>query len=200
MARFLTTYEIEGPLPMAKITTIDKLSALFSAQRKAAIALRTDIDSLESEIIGLRLDLDRVRRAPVDAASISRRVDSLLASAMAEAEAAFNFEAIATAEYHAVDVFPRDSALPRSAALGLAIMFGDAEGIRAGMVGRLTASGATGLSHDERALEVKRLEAAISERERVLERIHREAEAAGVSIPRRPDADPAALLMPDSEV
>lgn len=185
---------------MAKNATLnDKLSALFSAQKKAANALRADIDALEADIISHRNELDRVRRAPVDAATIIRRIDSLLALALAEARSAFSFESLTAAQYRAADVFPRDTALPRSAALGLLVMFGDAEAIRDGMVDKLTASGASGLSDDARAREVTNLEAAISELERVLERIHREAEAAGVSIPRRPDADPAALLMPDSE-
>lgn len=183
---------------MAKVTTIDKLASLFSAQRQAASALRKDIDAYEAEIVSLQNELEGVRNAPVDSATVARRVDVLLALAIADAEQAFSFSSITDAGHHSSSVFLSGQPLLRAAALGLAVMFGDKERIRAEMIAKLSTDG--GLSDDERARETKRLQAAISQREQVLERIHREAEASGVAISRRPDADPAALLAPDSEL
>jgi DNA repair exonuclease SbcCD ATPase subunit len=186
-------------MEMAKSTTIDKLAALFSAHRKAANDLRADIDDIEGEIVSLQNELDRVLNAPVDAATIKERVEALIASSIASAEDALSLNALTWREYSDYRLFVRDSPLPRKATLGLIAILGDKDSIRDKLITYVAGGAQNGISDSEREREINRLEAALAERERVMERIHREAEVAGVTIPRRPNADPAALLMPDED-
>ena len=189
---------------MAKTNTIlAKLGAAFSAQAKAAAELRADLDQLDAEIIAASNALAAVRAAPVDRAEIESRVDAFLMQAETDARGHFAPSAISEANgsvsgsgiAHAV------AADKPHTALGALLILGFGDQIRARLIAEGTEA-ATGkaLSEAERDSEIARLSGEVTKLERIRERISREAERHGLSVPRSSYADPAALLAPDSEL
>lgn len=185
---------------MAKAPSVlSKLAGILNAQKQAASAIRKDLDNLESEVIDLRLQLAKTESAPVDSDTIAARVNALIAGAMADAHESFGFAAIARPDFSMAQVFLSHQPLPRAAVFGLACAIGDADAIRERLIAKISPEASGGMTDDQRTADVTRLTREIADRERIIEQIHREAEANGVSIPRRVDSDPAALLAPDQE-
>ncbi len=187
---------------MAKISSIsDKVAALFSAQAKAAAELRRDVDQLDLEIVILQNRLAEVHSAPVPRDEVERRIDAFLLSEETEARLAFVPEVIATPNGSAGRCgIGSVLASPRSAIGGL-LLLGFRDQIRDCLIDEAsTASPAKPLDEVTREREVTRITSELSKLERLRERIMREAEKAGIAMPRSEFADPAALLAADDQL
>ncbi|MBX4858765.1 hypothetical protein HJA86_01980 [Rhizobium bangladeshense] len=184
-----------------KVSITEKLSALFSAQAKAAAELRHDLDQIELEVVTHQNRLAEVRRAPVELEEIERRVDALLIEEEADARGSFIPSAISKPDGFArgsqiIDVLVR----PRTT-LGALIILGFRDQIREALIKEAAdASPAKSMGDAEREREIKRLTGEIQKLELVREKISRLAEAQGVSVPRSEFADPAALLAGDGDL
>ncbi|RFB95576.1 hypothetical protein B5K11_11745 [Rhizobium leguminosarum bv. trifolii] len=185
----------------SKVSITEKLSALFSAQAKAAAELRHDLNHIEMEVVTNQNRLGEVRRAPVELEEIERRVDAFLLEEEADARGSFVPSAISKPEGSArssqiVDVLGR----PRTA-LGALIILGFRDQLREALVKEaVDAAPAKPIGDAERERETKRLTAEIQKLELIREKIARLAEAQGISVPRSEHADPAALLAGDGEL
>lgn len=189
---------------MAKTSNIlAKLGAAFSAQAKASAELRADLDQLDAEIIAASNALAAVRAAPVDRAEIESRVDDFLLAAETDARGHFSPASISASDGSAASsgIAHAIAADKPHVALGALLILGFRDQIRASLVAEGTEA-ATGkaLSEAERESEIARLSGEVAKLERIREKISREAEKHGLSVPRSVYADPAALLAPDSEL
>lgn len=187
---------------MAKISTIsEKISALFSAQAKAAAELRRDVDAIDLEIIALQNRLAEACAAPVPRDEIERRVDAFLLAEETEARLVFNPDLIATPDGSAGRCgIGAVLASPRAAIGGL-VLLGFRDQIRSRLVEEATsASPAKPLDEVTREREITRITSDLSKLERLRERIIREAEKAGIAMPRSEFADPAALLAREEDL
>lgn len=178
---------------MAKITT--KITDLLSASRRAASSIRDALDGLESDLIARKLELNRISSSPVDEATIAARIDRVLADAAAAAEDALILGVLSAPDADPARMFPAPT-VTRLQAFSMAAMLAP-ETARAALISRVSAGARNGISDEFRAAETARLAGEIADLESQIEAVHREAERAGLSIPRRADADPAALLAPE---
>ncbi|MCZ7857069.1 hypothetical protein O9X81_10610 [Agrobacterium salinitolerans] len=189
---------------MAKSSNIlAKLGAAFSAQAKASAELRADLDQLDAEIIAVANVLSAVRAAPVDRSEIERRVDSFLLSAETDARGHFAPAAISAADGSAAlsGIAHAIAADKPHTALGALLILGFRDQIRERLVAEgIEAATGKAMSEAEREAETARLSGELSKLERIREKISREAEKHGLSVPRSAYADPAALLAPDQEL
>lgn len=179
---------------MAKLP---KITDLLNASRRAASSIREALDGLESDLIAKKLELSRVTTAPVDTATIAARVDRLISGAIEDAENALFLPMLSAPDGDLNRMFLHNS-VTRREAFGFAVM-ASPETARAALIARVSTGARNGISDEFRARETARLAAEIADLEGQIEAVHRQAEAGGLVIPRRADADPAALLAPDPE-
>jgi len=184
----------------AKVSIAEKLSALFSAQAKAAAELRRDLDQIDMEIVELQNRLADVRRAPVEPKEIERRVDAFLHEEEAEARGIFIPELMASPNGAVHGSQISDALGNNRTVLGALVILGFRDQMRGALIKEaVNAAPAKPMADAERDREVNRLTREIEKLELIREKINRLAEAQGVSVPRSEFADPAALLLLSSD-
>lgn len=174
------------------------LKNLMTKLTDAAEAARNDVEGLRDRLLDLRDEASAVRLAPITQAELRTLVDNVLDAAEADARSWCIFSKLATAE----PGVPFDiGAAMRNQPLGVAALLLGHEAVADRLVAEAVAS-MPGKPIDAavRHAELSRIAREIDDLERIEEKLLREIEAAGVSMPRRVDASPALYLAPDEEI
>lgn len=173
---------------------VGKLSGILKATRNAAAEVGGGIDALRAQISDLKGRREQLQSAPVPKAEALRRMDDYLAGLSARAEIFLNASAFMERgeRYRAPALLSSNIG---EVAIGFLV-----PAIRDRLtvqIGEKYASGDGPAAETHRQMLAK-LDAEILELEFAEESLVRAAEAAGMEILRRHDADPRAVLAPDS--
>lgn len=177
------------------MSVIKRLQSLTSRVEKARNELLDSIADVRSELDKLKAERDRIASAPKTAEEIAAAVRQFLDAAQRDAQQTFIPTSFGTNSQDAAS--PEVNSLFRWDPVGALCALGLREAIEATLVERAQAACPDGIASEMRKAELARLDKQIADIERAEEQMLREADRAGFSIPRRIDADPAALLMKD---
>lgn len=166
-----------------------------SALSAALATLRTDVADLRDRRNSILDRIAQVEAAPLTGDEIAARVDAVLDQAAAEARARLRFGSLSAPNGGAFEISDAAAGNP----LGLAVLFGQRDSVRAALLAEAKAAVRPGkaMSRAERDAELVKLRGELIDCERAEDSVIREAEDAGAVIARRHDADPAVFLLKD---
>ena len=167
-----------------------------NALTAAIKTLRTDVADLRERRLSIMDRIAATAGAPITEAEMAVRVDAALDLAAHDARDVLNFDHLFAPDGRRFEIGPVAAQNP----LGLLVMLGQRDTVRAALLAEAKAAASHGgkpLGQAERDAELVALRGELSDAERAEEIVIREAEEAGVSIPRRRDADPALFLAED---
>ncbi|MDP2779841.1 hypothetical protein [Devosia sp.] len=174
------------------MSLFSKVKPNLNAIHDASRALVSGVELLRRQIQELREQRRTTSLAPVDEAEARRRLDSWVSDMRGQV-----LEQLSPAMFTAPDYQPRtppaNSPITTSA---IAVLLGE-------MYSELIArqySQVSGITDDERKAALRQIDADILDAEMTEESIIRNAEQAGISIMRRRDADPRAVLAFDADL
>ncbi|QND58224.1 hypothetical protein [Mesorhizobium huakuii] len=177
------------------MTLAVKLAGMLKAAKSASVEVTEGLDALRAEISDLKAKRNQVESTPVPKQEALKRLDAFLAQLGERAERFFYAQVFTQREdYRPPAILPSNMG---EVALGFAAPL-----LRERVAALISESYGTGDGPSTEAHRqiVTKLDADIFELELAEEALVRNAEAAGIEILRRADADPRAVLASDDSL
>ncbi|WP_336056475.1 hypothetical protein [Nitratireductor sp. CH_MIT9313-5] len=174
---------------------LSNLKALMGRASKVMQEYQSSVEDIRRAIIDLRDTQRDVETAPVSVREIEANVDQVLGDAEKRARSVF-IPSTFVSPRHPDRLRPEFDAPFRKDTLGALCILGFREPVRAALLAeaKKEAEGRKTYSADARAAELTRLQKELETLEAAEESLIREAEEAGLTVPRRADARPEILL------
>ncbi len=185
---------------MAKI--LDKISGLMERTRSAAHSLREDIEAIRAQRTELVLERHNVETARISTEETEAKIDAFL-NAAAESAIRIGWSDAWLSSPTTIDCADRLETIFAKKPFGALIAFSPEhrKAIRSNLLGRASSSGSgKALSASDRAKKLAALDADIASLERAEEAHIMAVAEAGIRLPRREDADPAAVIEYDGDL
>lgn len=172
---------------------LDKLKQAFAKQADAARSVQETVEAVRDQIIATGNDLAQLRATPEPQASAETALDREIANHMAAAQAALSREVAGLSGIARRPVMNLDPSPEEALSLQIAL---NPQGFRKLIAAELAEfyKGREAMPRDQRDARIKEIEAELLALETTEEGMIRQAEAAGIEILRRANADPRAVL------
>jgi hypothetical protein len=171
---------------------VKKIKSVLSTLRDVLDGARRDLDEIRDRIADLKEQRQQIETAPADRAEIERRVDALIERTL---ERTFHFPALSEASLPPFGSFEINQRFKDNPFAALCAF--DTDRMRKVLLAKMPTDG---LTAEERAAHLAKLDAELLASEVAEELTIREIEATGATMPRRANADPRVLLAPTEEL